>query len=121
MKIRSMMKYCYDGECINEYFFPNYPVSNETADAMLNDPWYGLNRRDNWAHWQPLVYTNDPDEELNQMIWMWEMRSYFGLSYHQAKEFQENWNLNFTIAEQQFFSYVPSYEPYKNATGAAYW
>ena len=55
---------------------------------------------------------------------MWEMRSYFGLSYDQAAEFQQNWNLNYTLKEQEFYHdpySFPSVAPYQNVTGAAYW
>ena len=84
-----------DPKKINTIFVHNNKVTAEQEDALYNDPWYGLGdvTATTYAHWNNLMYTDDPAAKMMQVAWMWELRTYFGLTFAQVQEMQENWNL----------------------------
>ena len=52
---------------------------------------------------------------------MWELRTYFGLTFEQLTEMQTNWN-TFYNDELEVVSFtIPSEPPYDDGTGFAYW
>ena len=65
---------------INKNFVHDNQVTDEQANALYSDPWYGLNDYNNYGHWDNLVYTTDPVKKQMQLAWIWELRTYFGLS-----------------------------------------
>lgn len=48
------------------------------------------------------------------MVWLWEMRSYFGLTFEQVDEFQQNWNLHYNDWVEEVIYSIPAAEPYNN-------
>ena len=70
---------------INEYLLHGDTVDPEVEKAMFEDPWYGLNNYENYGHWNNLIYTEDKDLKQKQLAWIWELRSYFGLSFSQVQ------------------------------------
>ena len=46
---------------------------------------------------------------------MWELRSYFGLTFAQLTEMQENWNKFYNIERDFVLDFVPSEAPYDDA------
>ena len=40
---------------INAYLLPNHPVPDDIAEAMFNDPYYGLKDKINYFHWMPIL------------------------------------------------------------------
>ena len=55
------------------------------------------------------------------MVWIWELRTYFQLSFDQVQEMQTNWNLFYNDDASVVLYSVPTTEPYINQTGIAYW
>ena len=53
---------------------------------MYEDPWYGLENYNNYGHWNNLIYTEDNDLKQKQLAWIWELRSYFNLTFAQVEE-----------------------------------
>ena len=48
------------------------------------------------------------------MAWLWEMRSYFGLTFDQVDEFQQNWNSHLNDWMETIIDSIPAEEPYIN-------
>ena len=46
---------------------------------------------------------------------MWELRSYFGLTFAQLTEMQENWNKFYNTERDYVLELVPSEAPYDDA------
>jgi len=46
------------------------------------------------------------------MVWLWELRSYFTLSFYQVQEMQENWNLFYNDESEVVLNSVPTVDPY---------
>ena len=44
-----MMEHCKDVDCISQRYVTS--VTDEQADAIYNDPWYGLINYENYGHW----------------------------------------------------------------------
>jgi hypothetical protein len=68
-----------------------------------------------------LLITEDPAAKELQLVWKWELRSYFGLSFAQVEEMQTNWNAFYDSEKAVVLLTVPTVEPYISATGIAYW
>ena len=47
-----------------------------------------------------------------QLAWLWELRTYFGLSYAQVMEMQVNWNLFYNDKAPIVIESLPSVDPY---------
>lgn len=43
---------------VNLALFPNFPVSDDQANAFLTDPYYGLNNTNNYVRWDALSYNS---------------------------------------------------------------
>ena len=56
-----------------------------------------------------------------QRVFKWELISYFGLTYAQVEEMQENWNLYYNDALTTVLNSVPAVSPYNSTYGVAYW
>ena len=108
-------------ERINKDFVPVNKVSDDQEKSLWEDPWYGLSNALNYPHWNTLMYTTDPVKKQEQLAWLWEIRTYFGLSYAQVMEMQVNWNLFFNDKMPIVVDSIPSMEPYLDQTGVAYW
>ena len=83
---------------INSEFVVNNPITDPLlVDALYNDPWYGLDNPDNYAHWNALLNEtmtgdNSTDAINLRLAWKTELRSYFSLSVEQVDEMEQNWN-----------------------------
>lgn len=75
----------------------------------------------NYAFWQKLYETTDPAALQEQMVWEWELRSYFGLSFDQVQEMKTNWNTYYNDNVNKVINLPPTQEPYIDQTGVAYW
>lgn len=69
---------------INDLLVHDYPVTDEQEAALYDDPYYGLSDYNNYVHWQNLMTTTDPIKLQMQVVWYWELRTYFGLSFNQV-------------------------------------
>ena len=87
-------------------------MSPEVEQLLFSDPWYGLNNYTNYAHWQNLYYTSDPAKKQQQLAWLWELRSYFGLTFAQVEEMQLNWNTYYNNEATTVLLSFPSQNPY---------
>lgn len=75
---------------INKKLLPENPVSSKVARQLFTDVYYGLGNQTNYVLWNVLHHTADP---LERVAWKWELRTYFGLTYAQIAEIEQNWNL----------------------------
>ena len=89
--------------------------------ALYEDPWYGLQHKANYPHWNNLIYTEDSELKMKQLAWIWEMRTYFGLSFNQVQEFQANWNKYFNLYKEYWMQQSPAKGYNATQTGIAYW
>lgn len=48
------------GSAVNSAVFKNTPITDDKANAIYNDPYYGLSNKDNYAKWDSLLVTADP-------------------------------------------------------------
>lgn len=106
---------------INQLFLSGNHCTAEQEQVLYEDPWYGLNDYAHYDHWQNLITTEDEDAKKLQMAFVWELRSYFGLSFSQVKEMQTNWNNFYNDEIQVVLNSIPSTEPYISEQGVAYW
>ena len=68
-----------------------------------------------------MIYTEDNDLKQKQLAWIWELRSYFGLSFAQVEEMQEKWNEFFNDAKEEVLMSIPSAGTNVTQTAIAYW
>ena len=59
----------------------NTKLLKQQAHIIYTDPHYGMQDLGNFPHWNKLIITDDPDLKREQLVWKWELRSYFGLSF----------------------------------------
>ena len=93
------------------------PVSDEQEDALFNDPFYGLNNFENYARWNNLLYLDEDADILKkqqQAVWMWELRTYFGLTFAQLQEMQTNWNTYYADALNEIYLTSLSVDPWND-------
>jgi len=84
---------------INNNFVHDYPVTDSQEEILFTDPYYGLGVLDKdgnensltYSHWDNLLETTDPVKKQAQLVWEWEMRTYFGLSFEQVQEMKTSW------------------------------
>lgn len=60
----------------NALFLGN--LTDDLATLIYTDPVYGLENKDNYAKWDPLMPNADPTEKL---LFKNELRFYFGLNF----------------------------------------
>ena len=80
-----------------------------------------MNNYTNYGHWNNLLYTEDNDLHQKQLAWIWELRSYFGLTFAQVQEMQEKWNEFFNDAKTAVLDSVPVIGTNITQTSVAYW
>lgn len=56
-------------------------ISDDVAKMIYNDPFYGLNNKDNYAKWDALTNTSEP---MPRRLFLNELRFHFGLTYQQS-------------------------------------
>ena len=82
-------------ESINQVLLVSEPVDKKTSQMMYSDKFYGLNKANPTLafYWQPFLNEDDNDGNVSaaeRLVWQWELRTYFGLSYTQINELEEN-------------------------------
>ena len=65
--------------------------------------------------------TTDPTAKLQQLQWLWELRTYFNLTFDQVQEMKTNWNTYYNDNVNAVVNLPPVAPPYNDSTGVAYW
>lgn len=65
-------------------------MTSKVARQIYLDVYYGLGNETNFVLWNALHTSGDP---LERVAWKWELRTYFGLTYAQVAELEQNWNI----------------------------
>ena len=59
---------------------------------MYSDKFYGLNKENPTLafYWSTFLKDDDNVTAAERLVWQWELRTYFGLSYTQINELEDN-------------------------------
>ena len=98
-------------------------LTKEQKEALWQDEIYGLKDVVRYPFWDNLsIFTDNDLRKKKNLFWVWELKTYFGLSLETIDEMEANWNTWYdqeTTHALEETNFIPTGE--KNSTNFAYW
>ena len=100
-----------DAESASQALCPTNKLSQEQADRIYNDPYYGLYDANNYYRWNGFLEDTIATENA---AWRWECKTYFGLTFDQLDEMQANYRVYYNDQLDTATLLLPTPEEYRN-------